>query len=107
MLSESCRLMPSVVSEFVFSEPSGRPQSLVQFSGALVFLSLYAYAWTVGNAASSLWLLGMVVGTTLSGTAEALPNRYRRVAGVLRLAAILVIVIVLAATVIVPELVIV
>jgi hypothetical protein len=99
--------MPSVVTEVVFSEPSGRPQSLVQFTGAVVFLGLFAYAWSVGNAASSLWLLGMVVGTTLSGTAEALPKRHRRVAGVLRLAAILVIITVLAATVFVPELVVV
>ncbi|GCF13130.1 hypothetical protein Harman_10650 [Haloarcula mannanilytica] len=99
--------MPSLVSEVVFSEPSGRPQTLVQFSSALFFLGLYAYAWSVGNATSSLWLLGMVVGTALSGTAEALPKQHRWVAGVLRLAAILVIVTVLAATVFVPELVVV
>jgi len=96
--------MPPVVTEVLFSEPSGRPQTLVQFSGALVFLGLYVYAWSVGSAASSGWLLGMVVGTVLSGTAEALPKRHRRLAGVLRLAAILVIGTVLAATVFVPDL---
>jgi hypothetical protein len=96
--------MPSVVSEIVFSEPSGRPQTLVQFSGALVFLGLYAYAWSVGDAASSGWLLGMAVGAALSGVAEALPKRHRRGAGVLRVAAILVFGTVLAAIVFVPEL---
>lgn len=96
--------MPSVVTEVLFSEPSGRPQTLVQFSGALVFLGLYAYAWSVGDAASSGWLLGMAVGATLSGVAEALPKRHRQGAGVLRIAAILVFGTVLVATVFLPEL---
>jgi len=95
--------MPSSINEVVFSKPSGRPTALVQFAGSLIFLGLYVYSWIEGNADSSNWLLIMVVGSTLAGIAESLPENRRQTAGALRLAAILVLLYLIAAVIFTPE----
>jgi len=97
--------MPSTVSNAVFSEPSGRPTAIVQFAGSVVFASLYLYAWSVGNAGPSRWLLGMVAGSALAGVAESLPKERRWVAGVLRLSAISILLCLLVATLVSPAIV--
>ncbi|OAQ54748.1 hypothetical protein HTG_04070 [Natrinema mahii] len=95
--------MPSTVTEVVFSEPSGRSAALIQFAGSLAFSGLYVYSRIAGSADSGRWLLGMVVGSALAGIAESLPKDRRLTAGVLRLAAILVLLSLLAATLFSPE----
>ncbi|MFC5278170.1 hypothetical protein ACFPM1_05255 [Halorubrum rubrum] len=95
--------MPSVLSDLVFSEPSGRTNALVQFAGALAFLGLYGYSRIAGDADPSDWLLVMALGAVLAGTAESLPNDRKRTAGVLRLAAVLVLLCLLVAIVLAPE----
>ncbi|SMO77047.1 hypothetical protein [Halorubrum cibi] len=95
--------MPSVLSDLVFSEPSGRTNALVQFAGAITFLGLYAYSGVTSNAGSSDWLLVMALGAVLAGVAESLPKDRRLAAGVLRLAAILVLLCLLVAIVLAPE----
>ncbi|WP_042663629.1 hypothetical protein [Haloferax sp. ATB1] len=82
--------MPSIVDQTVFSEPSGGLFPVVQLCGAVVFSALYWQYAIVEQSLSGGWLLFMIVGTALSGLAEALPKNRRRAAGVLRLAAILV-----------------
>jgi hypothetical protein len=95
--------MPSVLSDLVFSEPSGRPNALVQFAGAIAFLGLYGYSWAAGNADPSDWLLVMALGAVLAGVAESLPKDRHLAAGVLRLTAISVLLCLLVAIVLVPE----
>ncbi|GAA0515937.1 hypothetical protein SAMN04488066_11536 [Halorubrum aquaticum] len=95
--------MPSVLSDIVFSEPSGRTNALVQFAGAITFLGLYAYSGVTGNAGSSDWLLVMALGATVAGIAESLPNDRYLAAGVLRLTAIFVLSCLLVAIVFAPE----
>jgi hypothetical protein len=95
--------MPAKINEVVFSEPSGRPNTLIQFAGALAFSGLYAYSWIAGNSGSSSWLLLMVVGSASAGIAESLPKDRRRTAGAFRLAAIFVLLCLLAATIFAPE----
>ncbi|MUW15377.1 hypothetical protein GJ633_12525 [Halorubrum sp. CBA1125] len=95
--------MPSVLSDLVFSEPSGRSNALVQFGGALAFLGLYGYSRAMGRADPSDWLLVMALGATLAGIAESLPNDRKRTAGTLRLTAILVLLCLLVAIVLAPE----
>ncbi|TKX77567.1 hypothetical protein EXE53_25875 [Halorubrum sp. SD626R] len=95
--------MPSILSDLVFTEPSGRGNALVQFAGALAFLGLYGYSGLAGNAGSSGWLLVMALGATLAGIAESLPSHRHRTAGVLRLTAIAVLLCLLVAVVFAPE----
>ena len=95
--------MPSTIETVLFGEPAGRPNSLVQFTAAAVFLAIYAYAAARGAAASGEWLLVMALAATLSGVAESLPKDRRRAAGGLRLTAILALVCLLA--VVTPDLV--
>jgi hypothetical protein len=102
-LEGDTRTMPSVLSDLVFDEPSGRPNALVQFAGAVAFLGLYGYSRVVGNADPSDWLLVMALGATLAGVAESLPKDRHLAAGVLRLAAILVLSCLLVASVLAPE----
>ncbi|GGL42685.1 hypothetical protein GCM10009037_27790 [Halarchaeum grantii] len=78
------------IGEALFNEPRGRPLALVQFGASLVFASMFVYAWSGGNADGARWVLFPVVGTSLSGIAESLPETRRRAAGVLRVAGILV-----------------
>ncbi|WP_135364383.1 hypothetical protein [Halosimplex halophilum] len=94
--------MPSRVEEVVFSEPPGRVHALVMFSGALAMLSIYVYYDLLlgGSSASSLV---MAVGFALSGVAEGLPAERRRLAGGLRIAAILWLTGLLALLVLAPE----
>ncbi|SEH54144.1 MULTISPECIES: hypothetical protein [Halobacteriales] len=81
--------MPSTVSDVVFSEPSGRLNAAVMFSGALAFAGLYVYSRMTGTGSVFSWHLIMLVGFVLSGIAESLPADRQRAAGVFRIAAIL------------------
>jgi len=96
--------MPSIIDETLFSEPSGRPFALVQLCGALLLSGVYAYYTLVENATPGSFLLFLIAGTALSGIAESLPKLRRQAAGVLRLAAIVVLVTLLAVIAVAPEL---
>jgi hypothetical protein len=98
--------MPSTIDETVLSEPSGRPETLVHFAGSLAFASLYLYTWSVGDTDLGRWLLVMAVGAAVAGTAESLPTARRQTAGALRLVAILLLLCLVTASVVAPELVI-
>jgi hypothetical protein len=82
--------MHSRVRNALFREPSGRPETLVMFSGAVVLSSLAGYAYVAGGT-TLIWSLAMAVGFALSGVAEALPAGRRRTAGGLRIAAIVLV----------------
>ncbi|MFC4451105.1 hypothetical protein [Halorussus aquaticus] len=95
--------MRATIKKRVFSEPDGRPVSLVYFGLALVLLSQYVYlVWILTSEDSSFFLLIMGVGFTLQGIAESRPESQRQTAGVLRLTAILVYLCSLIATVFLP-----
>jgi hypothetical protein len=100
---ENILAMPSSISETIFREPSGRPISLVNAAGALIFASLYIYGRVVGGSSSS-WLLVMILGTGVAGIAEALPERRRQAAGALRSVAIFVFLCLVVASIVAPEL---
>ena len=89
--------MISYLSEVLFNEPQGRPFALFQFGVSLTFLSMFVYTWSVGDAGEIRWLLFLIVGTVLSGVAESLPENRRQVAGVLRFAGVLVLLVLVAA----------
>jgi hypothetical protein len=95
-------LMPSRIKDVVFSEPSGRRQAAVMFASSLAMLSIYIY-YGVLRDGSSISSLIMAVGFALSGVAEALPTERRRIAGGLRVTAILWLTGLLCLTVFVPE----
>jgi hypothetical protein len=97
------RPMPSTVSDVVFSEPSGRLNAAVMFSGALVFAGLYVYARMTGTGSVFSWHLIMLVGFVLSGIAESLPADRQRAAGVFRLTAISLLIGLLVTTILTPE----
>jgi hypothetical protein len=71
--------------------------ALIQFGLSLTFSCMFVYAWSVGDAGETRWLLFMIVGTALSGIAESLPETQLRAVGVLRFAAVLVLLCVVAA----------
>ncbi|MFC7251810.1 hypothetical protein ACFQJ5_19460 [Halomicroarcula sp. GCM10025324] len=95
--------MPSFIKQIIFSEPSGRPNSLVQFTASFVFLGIYLYYWAGGHGNSVSWILVMMIGSALSGIAESLPKDQQRAAGILRGTAVTVFLCLLAATVFAPE----
>ncbi|WP_424003269.1 hypothetical protein ACOZ4I_04000 [Haloarcula salina] len=94
--------MPSRLSDSVFSEPSGRPITVVMLGGALVMSSGYLYYALLSEAAPP-YLLVMAVGFALSGAAESLPADHRRAAGALRVTAIVLLLVLLALTVVAPD----
>ena len=79
--------MHSSVRNALFREPSGRPQTLVMFGGAVVLSGLAGYGYVAGGT-TSVGSLTMAVGFALSGAAESLSAERRRAAGGLRIAAI-------------------
>ena len=91
------------ISDTLFNEPQGRPNSLIQFGASLAFLCIFVYGWSVGEAGGVPWMLFFIVGTALSGIAESLPKTRRRAAGLLRLTAIVVFVCLLAIMFLAPE----
>ncbi|MFD1600542.1 hypothetical protein ACFSBX_16500 [Halobellus rarus] len=96
--------MVPYISDVLFNEPQGRPNSLIQFGASLSFLCIFVYFWSVGEAGAVVpWVLFFIVGTALSGIAESLPKNRRRAAGLLRLTAILVLICFLAIMVLAPE----
>ncbi|MBB6647465.1 hypothetical protein [Halobellus ruber] len=95
--------MVPYISDVLFNEPRGRPNSLIQFGASLSFLCIFVYVWSVGEAGEVPWVLFLIVGTALSGIAESLPKPRRWAAGLLRLTAILVLVCLLAITFLAPD----
>lgn len=49
----------------LFREPSGRPQTLVMFGGAVILSGLAGYGYVVGGTAL-LWSVAIAVGFALS-----------------------------------------
>lgn len=98
-MSRNASLIVHYISEVLFNEPKGRPIALFQFGVSLAFLCMFVFLSSVGDAGGSRWLLFLVVGTALSGTAESLPENRRQAAGVLRLAGVLVLLFLIAALV--------
>jgi hypothetical protein len=94
--------VPSLLSDTLFSEPSGRAHSIVMFASAAIFLGLYGY---VHADTSAEWLLVMAAGNALSGVAESLPADRRRAAGAFRIAAISLLLCLVIAMVTAPDLV--
>lgn len=94
--------MSSLIDDVVFSEPSGRPNTLVHFAGALLLLSVYTYAWSIGQTGTSGWLLMMAAASAVAGIAESLPTSSRQGAGILRLVAISVLLCLVTATLVAP-----
>ncbi|WP_244509959.1 hypothetical protein [Halogranum gelatinilyticum] len=72
------------------------------FAGSLLSLSSYVYYWSLG-ASPSVTALAVAVGFALSGVAESLPKRRRRVAGVFRVALLTLLFGLLATTIFSPE----
>lgn len=95
-------MMPSIVTDLLYNEPSGRPITLVHFGTAVVWLGMFAYART-GGTGPSAWYLVMAVGTGLAGVAESLPTDRRRAAGVVRSVAILLLLGLVAGAVLRPS----
>lgn len=73
------------------------------FTGTLFFLLLYVYSTIINDSSSGGWLVFMIAGSALSGIAESLPKERRRVVGLFRVSAILVLMCLLAITVFAPE----
>ena len=94
--------MPSKVKGLIMGEPSGRSAAAVMFSGALMFVGIYVYFGVLGDS-SNIYVLFLAGASALSGTAESLRKERRRTAGVLRVTAILVPLIMIAILVIAPE----
>jgi len=80
--------MPSKIQDVVFNEPSGRRTAFVMFAGSFVMMGAYVY-FSIIHDGSSISSLIMAVGFALSGFAESLPTERQRMAGGLRLTAIL------------------
>ncbi|QLK27513.1 hypothetical protein HYG81_07905 [Natrinema zhouii] len=87
--------MVPYISDVLFNEPQGHPNSLIQFGLSLTFLCIFVYGSSVGDAGEFLWVLFLIVGSALFGIAESLPENRRQAAGVLRFAGILVLLILL------------
>jgi hypothetical protein len=96
--------MPSLIEQTLFSEPSGRPLGLVFLCGALLLAGQQGYYIIVEGAAPFYATLFIIVGMALSGIAESLPTPRRQEAGVLRLAALTVLVSLLVIGFLAPDL---
>lgn len=94
--------MHSRVRNALFREPSGRPETLVMFGGAVVLSGLAGYGYVVGGT-TLIGSLTMAVGFALSGVAEALPAGRRRTAGGLRIAAIVLMLSLIGVVAFAPE----
>jgi hypothetical protein len=93
--------MPSTVTDVVFSEPSGTRIAFVMFAAALVTLSSYVY-YDVLLDSTAVHSFVMAIGFALSGFAESLPQDRRRLAGGLRVSALLVFLGLLGVTITAP-----
>ena len=94
--------MASTIKRFVFSEPAGRLNAAILFSGSLLMMSIYVYYGLLRGASTS-YALVFAVGFALSGGAESLPSDQRRAAGGLRIAASLLLIGFIGLTVFAPE----
>ena len=95
--------MPSLIDETVFGGPSRR-LGLVFLCGALLLIGQQGYYVILKGTTPFYAGLFLTVGMGLSGIAESLPKSRRRAAGVLRLTAITVLVILLVIGFVTPEL---
>lgn len=95
--------MPSIIQDTVFKEPTGGILALVYLAGAVLLIGQYGYYAIIANSAPGNFVLFLAAGFGLSGIAESLPKHQRRAAGVLRLAAIIVLISLLAAIAFAPE----
>ncbi|KAA9396495.1 hypothetical protein Har1130_17680 [Haloarcula sp. CBA1130] len=95
--------MPSIIQDTVFKEPTGGILALIYLAGALLFIGQYGYYAIIANSAPGNFALFLGAGFGLSGIAESLPKHQRRAAGVLRLAAVIVLTGLLAAIAFAPE----
>jgi hypothetical protein len=96
--------MPSIITEIVFSEPSGRPLALVHLCGALVLSGTFGYYVVVEGATPVSAVLFLIAGMAIAGIAESLPRPRQLAAGILRLTALSVLVSMLANIVFILEL---
>lgn len=74
------------------------------FSGSVVFSALYVYFGVLGDSISTSSVF-LAIGFALSGIAESLPKDRRRMAGVFRVTAVLVLVSLIALVTLAPGLV--
>jgi uncharacterized membrane protein len=95
--------MPSAIQDTVFKEPTGGILALIYLAGALLLIGQYGYYAIIANSAPGNFVLFLGAGFGLSGIAESLPKHKRRAAGVLRLAAVIVLISLLAAIAFAPE----
>lgn len=72
------------------------------FSGAVALSGLASYAYVAGGT-RLVWTVAMAAGFALAGVAEALPAGRRRVAGGLRIAAIVLMLILIGVVAFAPE----
>jgi len=97
--------MSSKIKAFLLSEPSGWPNAVIMFSGALIFVGIYIYFGVLGDS-STIHELFLAGAFALSGIAESLPKEKRRMAGFLRTTAILIPLIMIMILIIAPEMII-
>jgi hypothetical protein len=101
---EIINAMPFIITEAVFSEPSGRPLALVHLCGALVLSGTFGYYVVVEGVTPASAVLFLIAGMAIAGIAESLPRSRQLAAGILRLTALSVLVSMLAIIVFIPEL---
>jgi len=94
--------MPSTIQDTVFKEPTGGILALTYLAGALILFSQYGYYAIITNSAPR-FVLFLGAGFGLLGLAESLPSPQQRAAGVLRLAAVIVLIGLLSALAFAPE----
>lgn len=94
--------MPSEISDVVFGEPAGRTQAFVMFASAVAMGSFYVY-FAVLRDVPGVHMLVMAIGFALCGFAESLPSERRRLAGGLRVGAVLSLTGLLVSIVAAPE----
>jgi hypothetical protein len=95
--------MPSRLQDTVFKEPTGGILALIYLAGALLLIGQYGYYAIIANSAPGNFALFLGAGFCVSGIAESLPKHRRRAAGILRLAAVFILITLLVAIVFVPE----
>jgi hypothetical protein len=83
--------------ESIFRSSGRRKVSLVYFTGAALFLGMYFFT------DDSVFTLTMFTGMLLTGLSEVLPENRNMLAGVLRIAAIIVYLSILALSFLRPE----
>lgn len=89
--------MREKLKEVIFAEPDGLTKGLVLFIFSLPFFSIYLYFGV--SFGSFITAVAFVIG----GLAELLPKNYGHMAGVLRIAALVLLLGLLATPLVAPE----